>query len=466
MREAPLAVFDLGKTNSKLFVFSPSGEIVDQTRTTPRWENRAGLTVLNEAALYRWMRGSLAEAVERHDVGGVMFSGHGCAFALVAGDELIHPILDYEQEPPPEIASRIDVILPEFTETYTPRLPLGLNTSRHMLWLEEIAPDAFARAEHILFYPQFWSWCFSGVPASEVSYLGCHSHLWAPMRKDFSSLVDARGWRGKMPPVARAGAALGETEISLSSSEKRRVTVHNGVHDSNASLYCYRAAGHQSFTLISSGTWVIIFNTDCPLERLDERRDMLANVSVDAAATPTIRFMGGREFDVIRKDAPHTLSAEALQAVIDRQIFALPSFAAGGPVPETSGEIVGQLGSDAEQTAVALLYVVLMTDLCLDLIGSENAIIVDGGLVKTGYYAEALAQLRPRQRVLSSDNPEGSATGAAILAFEAVGQNIAPVPCVSAKPTQLRGLEAYRPRWREMVEARRKQVAKAHTTVV
>jgi sugar (pentulose or hexulose) kinase len=452
---APLAVFDLGKTNSKLFVFSPSGAILAQERTAPQWREHEGKRVLDDAHLLAWMRQALAGAVEEHGVEGVMFSGHGCTFALVGGDALVHPILDYEQEPPQEVASQIEELIPAFGETYSPRLPLGFNFGRHMLWLEKTTPVALDGARHILGYPQFWSWRFSGVPVSEVSYLGCHSHLWAPLANDFSSLVDRRGWRGKMPPLARAGAALGTAEVELSSGEKREVTVHNGVHDSNSALHCYRAAGHRSFTLVSSGTWVIVFNADCPLDALDERRDMLANVSVDGVPTPTIRFMGGREFDVIRDGAPPQVTVQDLQRVIDGQAFALPSFAAGGPVPEAKGEIVGTIASSAERAAVALLYVVLMTDLCLDLIGSENTIIVDGGLVKSGFYVEALAQLRPGQTVLSSDNPEGSAMGAAILAFEAKGQTLNPVRCANAVPTALAGLEIYRARWREMVEARR-----------
>ena len=453
---APLAVFDLGKTNSKLFVFSPSGDILAEARTAPRWREQGGIRVLDDAGLYAWMREALANAADEHRVEAVMFSGHGCTFALIAGGELVHPILDYEQEPPAGIAREIDQLVPPFAETYSPRLPLGFNYGRHILWLEKQAPDTFGRAEHILGYPQFWSWRFSGVPVSEVSYLGCHSHLWAPLRKDFSSLVDERGWRGKMPPFAGAGATLGRVELTSASGRKHAIMVHNGVHDSNAALHCYRAAGHQSFTLVSTGTWVIVFNADCPLEALDENRDMLANVSVDGVPTPTIRFMGGREFDVIRNGAAPRVTAADLQAVIERQVFALPSFAPGGPVPETAGEIVRSVGSAAERAGLALLYVVLMTDLSLDLIGSRNTIIVDGGLVKTSLYAEVLAQLRPGQNLLSSDNPEGSAIGAAILARESRGGTLAPVRWFDTRPAGLAGLEQYRERWRAMVEERRR----------
>lgn len=452
---APLAVFDLGKTNSKMFVFSPGGGILAELRQAPEWREHNGIRVLDDARLEAWMRTTLAKVVAEHGVEGVMFSGHGCTFALIADGALTHPIVDYEQEVPASVAPEIDALLPQFSETYSPRLPLGLNMGRHMLWLERAAPAALRKAHHILGYPQFWGWRFSGTPVSELSYFGCHSHLWAPLRNDFSSLVDKRGWREKMPPFVRAGAILGTADITLPSGERRAVAVHNGVHDSNSSLYCYRAAGHDSFTLVSSGTWVIIFNGDCPLSMLDEERDMLANVSVDGVPVPTIRFMGGREFDMIRQGASPAVSETDLQAAIDKGLFALPSFAAGGPAQETEGAIAGPVSSDGERAALALLYVALMTDYCLDLIGSKNTLIVDGGLVKTGAYAEMLAELRPSQRVLSSDNPEGSAVGAATLAFEALSVKPKPVECNEVFPAKLHGLAEYRDEWRERVEERR-----------
>jgi hypothetical protein len=49
----------------------------------------------------------------------------------------------------------------------------------------------------------------SGHGCTEVSYLGCHSHRWAPRRRDFSSLVEAEGWRPQMRwPEARRNSVL------------------------------------------------------------------------------------------------------------------------------------------------------------------------------------------------------------------------------------------------------------------
>ena len=99
-----------------------------------------------------------------------------------------------------------------------------------------------------------------------------------------------------MPAFARAGAVIGERHLKEAA---RPIAIHNGVHDSNAALYAYRRQELGRLTVVSTGTWVIVLNPDCPLEVLDRDRDMLVNVDVDGGPVPTIRFMGGREFAAI-----------------------------------------------------------------------------------------------------------------------------------------------------------------------
>ncbi|MEI9420224.1 FGGY-family carbohydrate kinase [Mesorhizobium sp. Cs1299R1N1] len=443
-----VAVLDFGKTNSKLFVFGQDGRILEERRTQPKWTRQGGFSVLNEAALHDWAHGAVTDAVESHGVEGVAVSGHGCTFALVDDKALTHPILDYEQEPPAEIAARIDRRIPDFAETFSPRLPLGFNYGRHMLWLQEVDPDTFAAAKWFLGYPQYWSWRLGGLPVCEVSYLGCHSHLWAPRERDFSSLVDAEGWRGQMPAFERAGAVIGEQRFG---SAGRSIVIHNGVHDSNAALYAYRRQGLGPLTVVSTGTWVVVLNPDCPLEALDRDRDMLVNVDVDGGPVPTIRFMGGREFAVISGGWQGAIPPGPIQQAIDASLMALPSFAPGGPMPDRPGRLVGRTPDAGERAAVALLYVALMIDLCLDLIHSDNTVIVDGGLNTGGLLAGLLAQLRPGQAFLQGASLEGSATGAAALAFESVGRDFAAEPPEPVQATQFGGLAGYRDTWRDSV---------------
>jgi sugar (pentulose or hexulose) kinase len=446
-----VAVLDFGKTNSKLFVFGQDGQILDERRTQPNWTRKGGFSVLDETALHDWAARAVGEAVDIHGMEGLMVSGHGCTFALVDNAALTHPILDYEQEPPAGIAARIDRRIPDFAETFSPRLPLGFNYGRHMLWLKAVQPGAFAAAKSILGYPQYWSWRFGGRAVSEVSYLGCHSHLWAPRKRDFSSLVDAEGWRGQMPAFERAGAVIGEQRFGKAAQP---IAIHNGVHDSNAALHAYRRQKLGPVTVVSTGTWVVVLNPDCPLDALDRDRDMLVNVDVDGGPVPTIRFMGGREFATISAGWQGAIDRSTVQQVIDAGIMALPSFAPGGPMPGHPGELIGRTPNPEERAAVALLYVALMVDLCLDLIHSNNTVIVDGGLNSGGLLASLLAELRPGQAFMQGATLEGSATGAAALAFESVGREFAAEAPEPVHASSFTGLAGYRDSWRGLAADR------------
>ena len=442
-----LAVLDVGKTNAKLIVFSPDGKIVEQLRHPQEVVTSGGLRVLDADGIFAWLTTALAELRRRRHLGGLMISTHGCSCALIDADgKLAAPILDYEQEIPAAAKAEFAPLAPPFAETYSPELPCGLNAGRAIFFQEWLDPTLARRTRRMLTYPQYWGWRLSGAFASEVSFLGCHSHLWNPLARQFSSLAVKRGWAEKFPPFAPAGALLGERD---------GLAIHNGVHDSNAALYYYRSLGFSDFTLISTGTWVIIFNPDCPLDRLDPKRDMLANVAVDGQPVATSRFMGGREYDVVSGQARLEVSEAMLRSAIAGDQMALPSFAAGGPFPAQAGRLIGPAPrTAAERAAIATLYVAMMTAKSLDLVGSTRDIVLDGGLAHNAALCATLAALRPEQTLYCNTNAEGTAMGAAALAYRALGRaSVFPREIDKVEPWRLPGLAAYFARWLERVEA-------------
>ena len=447
-----LAVFDFGKTNAKMLVFAPNGDVIGSARSSPKWRDIGDTRVLDDEALWSWMQQSLKQAVRDFNVEHVMISTHGCGFALIKDDQLALPILDYECPVPRAVQEEFEKIRPDYSETFSPKLPNGLNHAIQILWREIAEPQAFAEATGILSYPQFWSWKLSGVPVNEVSYMGAHSCLWAPDKDDFSSLVDVKGWRSKMPRFVRAGAAIGTYHLTFDNGESREITIHNGVHDSNASLYFYRALGLKSFTLISTGTWVIVFNTDAPLGVLNEPRDMLANVTVDHQPVVTSRFMGGREFDVITESARVAITLQDIEAAIAKGQMALPSFAPSGPFPDQVGHLIGPPPTnEVERAAIGSLYLACMSVTSLSLLHSDNPVIIDGGLANNSVYPSLIASLWKKHPVMVNAKAEGTAAGAAALAFETFMPSPFSDPCVPVKPTEIEGLAAYFSSWTDHV---------------
>ncbi|WP_342629547.1 carbohydrate kinase [Nguyenibacter vanlangensis] len=455
-----LAVFDFGKTNAKLLVFGADGSILAERRTHAAWPVVDGLHVLDDAALLDWMLAVLREAVASFDVNGIMITTHGCTFALLGEDDLAAPILDYEESVPPDIEAAFARICPAFSETATPAMERGFAFGKHIVWQEMRDPTLATRTRHVMTYPQFWVWRLCGTRVSEISSLGCHTHLWSPYRDDFSSLVERRGWREKMPPFREAGAIVGTMTLDVPGRGAVTLDVHNGVHDSNASLSHYRRVVPGRMTMVSTGTWVIVMNPDCPLDALVPERDMLANVSVRHEPVPTARFMGGREFDLIRGDGPAEVTEERIAALVARGLFALPSFADGGPFPGQAGTFVDDAGrtimaAPDDRTALAALYVAAMTDLTLDLLRSTDAIVFDGGLAKVGVIPRLVAALRPAQTVLVGRNPEGTACGAAGLAYAARGLDpFRHERAARVAPFDPPGLRGYAARWRQLADQR------------
>ena len=64
----------------------------------------------------------------------------------------------------------------------------------------------------------------------------------------------------------------------------------------------------------------------------------------------------------------------------------------------------------------------MMTAESLDLVSSSGDIILDGGLALNGALCATLAALRPGQSLYRNTNAEGTAMGAAALAFRALGR--------------------------------------------
>ena len=114
-----------------------------------------------------------------------------------------------------------------------------------------------------------------------------------------------------------------------------------GVHDSNASLVPYLLSLPAPFTVVSTGTWVVIIGVGLPIDRITARNGMQANVDVLGRPGPVARFMGGREFAVMTDGHQQTADAEDLAAVLASGALALPSFVPDASPIRQQGRIEG-----------------------------------------------------------------------------------------------------------------------------
>ncbi|WAJ27674.1 FGGY-family carbohydrate kinase [Antarcticirhabdus aurantiaca] len=451
-----VAVIDVGKTNAKLVVHDlETGRDVFEARRANAVLAGPPYPHFDADGLFDFLLDSLAEAATRHPVDAISVTTHGACAALVAEDGLALPILDYESDAPEETRASYDAARPPFAETFSPRLPNGLNVGAQLFWLQHRFPAEFARASHVLTYPQYWAWRLTGRAASEATSLGCHTDLWEPAANAPSSLVARQGWADTLPPLASAFEALGVLKGDLAARiglAGRAIPVHCGIHDSNASLLPHLLAREAPFSVLSTGTWVIAFAAGGALGRLDPGRDMLANVDAFGRAVPSARFMGGREFDQLTGGTAPAPSEADTEAVIAEGVMALPSFAPGtGPYPDRRGAWTHDPAelSHGERTAAATLYVALMAAEVLDAAGAAGPSVVEGPFAANVLFLRALATLTGRP-VEAAQGSTGTSAGAALLALppQARGRHGHATQAVAPDPAFAERLRPYREAWR------------------
>ena len=497
-------ILDIGKTHIKLSVLTPDLRSVATREArnrvlTPPTPSVAGDSAtggapsypqVDERYIWAWITGNLRELTAEFPIARLNITTHGATAACIRAEGsadttvedplqdsgLALPILDYEYEgihDDPTIANAYRGLRPPFAETFSPALPAGLNLGRQLHWLANQYPDAFANTRAIVMYPQYWLWRLTGVLCNEVTSLGCHTDLWNPGTKTFSSLVENMQWQQLFPNMVSATQKIARPtpQICALTGLAADCEIFAGVHDSNASYWRHRVNNeHKPFTVISTGTWSIVMAKGADLSSLVESRDMLANV--DAAGDPIAcaRFMGGREYEAICKhtDSPLDQSAAAgdtsalVSHYLRNRVMALPTFSrGGGPFAKLQGQLKGDI-QPGTGAIVASLYCALMLDYQLTAINCRGDIIIEGAFLKNPLLCGLLAQLRAPQQLLLSEDDTGTVTGCAILASGNTAANIPLTPC---DPYEYPELLDYRRDWLQWVQAAEKDGAYPQPTV-
>ena len=323
-----VGVIDISKSSARFAVVDLDAHAELAVRKTPNPVLRDGSYPHFDCALvWSFILESIAELNRVHPLDAICVTTHGACAALVAPDgELALPVLDYEYEGPDTERAGYDRVRPDFSETFTPRLPGGLNLGAQLYWQQKRFAGAFEGTRWILPYPQYWGFRLTGIPASEVTSLGCHTDLWNFETDLYSSLVLKQGWLAKMGEVRPAAEVLGivKPDLCKTLGLRPRVPVHVGIQNSNASLLPHLLEREPPFAVVvSTDTWVTAAAPGGSLAGLDPARDCLANADAFGHAVPSARFMGGREHALLMSSEPGHIGEAAISRVIDEGIMRL-----------------------------------------------------------------------------------------------------------------------------------------------
>jgi len=127
---------------------------------------------------------------------------------------------------------------------------------------------------------------------------------------------------------------------------------------------------------------------------LDETRDTLLNVNAYGEAVPSARFMGGRERELL--GITTTTTEDTLDSLLGYEAppLLMPSVVPDtGPYPTAAMHWVNRIDNSELLNGAVTLYLALMTNQCMHLIGSDGPTYIEGPLAHD--HKQAPAWVRP-----------------------------------------------------------------------
>ncbi|WP_406684685.1 FGGY family carbohydrate kinase [Seonamhaeicola sp. MEBiC1930] len=295
------AVFDIGKTNKKFFLFDKDfKEVYKEYILFDEITDEDGHPTENLPALQKWLKSVFNKILEtkEYNVEAINFSSYGAS--LVHLDENGTPITPlYNYTKPLD-----EALVSLFLEQYGPKdefLKITgcsdlsmLNSGLQLYWLKHSKPEVFKKIKYSLHLPQYLSYIFTGIPVSEYTSIGCHTALWDYQKKDYHSWVYQEELHKILPPIVST-----ETSINMNYNGKR-IKIGVGIHDSSSALLPYVRSINKKFVLVSTGTWSISLNpfTDFPISTENNESDSINYMRINGKHVKAERLFLGNEYKI------------------------------------------------------------------------------------------------------------------------------------------------------------------------
>ncbi|MFL5729420.1 MAG: FGGY-family carbohydrate kinase, partial [Cytophagaceae bacterium] len=316
---AVTAIFDIGKTNKKLLLFTEEGEVVSEcSESLPEIADEDGFPCEDISLLKQWIFRKWNEVIvsKEYSVGAVNFSAYGASFVhLDENDKVCAPLYNYLKSYPPELLeqfySRYGDKNSFAEETASP--PMGfLNSGLQLYWLKHRKQEVFGKINTSLHLPQYLSWLFSGKKLSEHTSIGCHTALWNFKEGRYHRWLEQENLSRLLPPLSK-------TE----SVEQNFIKTGVGLHDSSAALLPYVRSVKEPFLLLSTGTWCVCMNPfdSAPVNASDLSLDCLCYMNPTGKAVKASRIFLGKEheYQVRRMNAHFTKQADYYKTIATDQ---------------------------------------------------------------------------------------------------------------------------------------------------
>ena len=304
MKKTPvIIIFDVGKTNKKIFAFDEDYRIVyKDSAPLPEIKDEDGFPCEDIFSLTAWVKNKFESLMHdsRFNIKAVNFSAYGASFVLLNEQKkVIAPLYNYLKPYPENLKKQFYNVygLADFPCVTASPVLGSLNSGMQLYRLKYEKPELFNKIKYALHLPQYLSFVLSGSLHSEITSIGCHTNLWNFQTNQYHDWVTREGVLEKLPPI--------KTSEEVAASINSSIMVGVGLHDSSAALLPYLKSKRESFVLLSTGTWCISLNpfNHAELSKEELTNDCLSYLTIEKTPIKASRLFSGAEHDEFVKKA-------------------------------------------------------------------------------------------------------------------------------------------------------------------
>ena len=424
------AIFDIGKTNKKFFLFDKDyKEVYKEYIHFDEIKDEDGFPIENLKALQDWLKNVFEKIIKnsKYNVEAINFSTYGASLVHIdENGDVLTPLYNYTKP--------IDQkIIDSFIEKYGPKedfltatgcfdLSL-LNSGLQLYWIKYTKPEIFKKIKFSLHLPQYLSYIFTGIALSEYTSIGCHTALWDYSKKDYHKWVYKEKLNHLLPTIVST-----ETSINMNYNGKR-IKIGVGIHDSSAALLPYVRSINKNFVLVSTGTWSIALNpfTQQPISKNIQDKDFINYMRINGKPVKATRLFLGNEYkiQVSKLDKHFGVSEDYHRHVkFDYDIYfeIMQNFKhqfkwesiTDSNMPSKTEIPYNKFEYAYHQLMIEL--VLLQIKSIKDVVGDDDIkrLYVDGGFSDNDLYIKLISHHFRDKKLRTTDSSLGSALGAAI----------------------------------------------------
>lgn len=412
-----IAIFDIGKTNKKLFLFDEDYRICfEKSEQLAEIKDEDGFPCEDVEALTAWVKNSFDEALSWNEfhIKALNISAHGASFVNVnQNGKPVSPLYNYLKPYPEELKQKFYQLYggeSEFARITASPVLGHLNSGMQLYWLKEQRTETFNKIKYSLHLPEYIGYLFTSNPVSGITSIGCHTNLWDFTRNDYHEWIEKENIGEKLAPIHSSSTAIRITY------KENSFNVGIGLHDSSAALIPYLACFHEPFVLISTGTWCISLNpfNHSPLTADELKQDCLCYLTYEGKPVKASRLFSGyvHEQETKKLTEHFNVTEEHFQ-----QATYQPTLIEQLSDREYNSDKLDTYTSFDEAYTHLIMHLVKQQITSTNLVlqnSPATRIFVDGGFSHNEIYMKLLSHAYPEMEVSAASVAQASAVGAAM----------------------------------------------------